>query len=104
MVQSQSSWGGTRFVGRFTLVNHTGSAITGWALQAGLPNDWVHWVSVSASGFPWYQDWSPGRDSVAISGPRGSEAIPAHGAVVLYFSAQGASTGLSSCSINGSAC
>ena len=104
VVQSQNSYWGTRFVGRFTLVNHTGAAITGWALQAGLANGWAHWVSTSAGGYPWYQDWSPVRGGLVISGPRSSEAVPAHGAVVLYFSAEGASTGLSGCTINGSSC
>ena len=96
MVQSRSGFGGTLFVSRFTLVNHTGSAITGWALQAGLPHAWVHWVSPSPGGYPWYRDWSPVRDGIVISG--------AHGTLVLYFSAEGSGTGLSSCTINGASC
>ncbi len=104
VVQSRSGFGGTRFVSRFTLVNHTGSAVTGWALQAGLPHAWVQWVSPSPGGYPWYRDWSPVRDGIVISGARGSEAIPAHGTLVLYFSAEGSGTGLSSCTINGASC
>jgi hypothetical protein len=91
-------------VGRFTLVNHTAAAITGWTLQAGLPGDWVHWVSTSGNGWPWYRDWSPIWNGVAISGPRGDEVIPAHGTLVLYFSAQGSGASLASCSFNSASC
>ena len=101
---SWDDWGGTRFVGHFTLVNHTGSRVRGWTLQARLPGDQVRWVSTSSDGSPSYPDWSQDRGGLIITGPRSGEAIPAHSSVVLYLSAYGSTASPATCTINGMSC
>ncbi len=77
---------------------------TGWQPQSGLPGDRVQRVSTAQNGRPWYRDWHPSNGGVAISGPQPDEAIPAHGALVLFLAGRGSRSSPASCAFNGPSC
>jgi hypothetical protein len=102
--QTANGWHGPRFMAHFTLVNHTGSAVSDWTLQAGLPHGRVWWVSRPGRGWPGYPDWSPTPDGVVIAGRRPGESIPAHASVVLYLYGSGAISSPPGCAFDGTPC
>jgi hypothetical protein len=85
------------FQGELTVLNQTGSAISGWQIMIALPGDRVF----SA----WNADWQPdGGHSLIMTAAPYDQVIEPGASVSANFTAQGSTTSPTACLFDGAAC
>ena len=85
------------FQGQFTIVNHAGTALTGWQIRAAFPGDLVD----TAWGARWQIS---GGGTLVLDPPSYQLAVPPGASQAANFTASGNTTSPASCTINGLAC
>jgi Cellulose binding domain len=84
------------FRGAFTIVNNGSTAISGWELDAALPNDTVQWV--------WPAQFHMSGDTLVIDPSDDQPSIGAGDTLTVHVAAQGSTTSPTSCTFSGSPC
>ncbi len=84
------------FQGQLTIDNDTDTAINGWQLTVVLPGDRFQWAR------PYY--FHADGDMLTVFPPSNQQVIAPGASVTEDFMAQGTSTALGSCTLNGAPC